>query len=319
MLKTAFPNTNAISFYTNARAATDLSAVFYDSSSIQISFTMPNNSYSSSYYYLLRASESGVNTDISGTTSPLFVKGLSGGTTYSCYILSYLDNALGATSSSYRVTTTSAGIFYTGITAIPIYTSAGTVSTFSSDTKTVSGATGSYAYANGSYVCLASSGGEGTYCYMGANGSTSSYCCYGTQGSSYGSNYSQDPYVGTYQGGGSGRYWTTTVSSVSYAGEWIQYKLPYKLKLTSYGIMNRNNSGTNRFPYTFYLAGSNNGSTWELVDSRSNQTVSDYGLYTYTVSSTSYYYYFRLIFNVQNSGVNVVNINQFNLYGTALV
>jgi hypothetical protein len=104
-----YDTTNTVTISTNVSVATDLSAVFYDTSSIKISFTLPKNSYSSSYYYVLRTINSslGYTIDTSGTTSPLFARDLSDGTTYTCYILSYLDDSLGSTSSGYSVTTSS--------------------------------------------------------------------------------------------------------------------------------------------------------------------------------------------------------------------
>jgi hypothetical protein len=50
---------------------------------------------------------------VTGTTSPLWITGLSGGTTYSCYILSYLDSVLGSTSSGLSVTTSDTTVAYT--------------------------------------------------------------------------------------------------------------------------------------------------------------------------------------------------------------
>jgi hypothetical protein len=90
-----------------AAAARDLSATYYDASSIQISFTLPKNSYSSSYYYQLNAVYSGTTTSVSGTTSPLWVTGLTGETSYTCYVASYLDGTLGTTSAGLSVTTSS--------------------------------------------------------------------------------------------------------------------------------------------------------------------------------------------------------------------
>jgi hypothetical protein len=149
-IDTAYAASNTVSITTNARVATDLSAVFYDGSSIQLSFTLPKNSYSSSYYYVLRASSSGINRDICGTTSPLWINGLTGGTTYTCYILSYLDNVLGSTSSGYSVTTSAAkGISTTGIvdsSSVGGYTIYGFKSTSTTSTITINGYAGYTAY-----------------------------------------------------------------------------------------------------------------------------------------------------------------------------
>lgn len=108
---------NTINIYTEPHAARDLSAVFFDASSIKISFTLPRNSYSNSYYYQLNAISGGVTKSVSGQVSPLWVVGLSAGTTYTCYIASYLDGVLRATSNMYSVTTINnlilVSVFYT--------------------------------------------------------------------------------------------------------------------------------------------------------------------------------------------------------------
>lgn len=52
--------------------------------------------------------------------------------------------------------------------------------------------------------------------------------------------YTQKPYnttTGEYIGGGTGKFWTTEVQGVgTVSGEWLQIKLPYKLKMTRYQI-----------------------------------------------------------------------------------
>lgn len=93
----------------------------------------------------------------------------------------------------------------------------------------------------------------------------------------------------------SGAY-TTTVSGTSYAGQWIQIQLPSAISIASYTIWPY--SGViGRSPYTWYLAGSTNGSTWSLVDSRtgiSNWTANVSNTYN-LASASAQYSYFRLI------------------------
>lgn len=104
-----YTTSTTITVYTTPHAATDLSSIFYDVSSIQISFKLPNkNSYVSSSYYQLSAVSNGVvKTSAIGTSSPLMITDLSSGTTYDCYILTYLDGVLGSTSNVYTLKTTS--------------------------------------------------------------------------------------------------------------------------------------------------------------------------------------------------------------------
>jgi hypothetical protein len=97
--------TGSTSITTPAQSARDLSAIFYDCSSLQLSFTLPKNSYSSSVYYQLDANYGGTTTSISGSTTPLQVNGLISGVNYSCYVLTYLDGDLGSTSSLFDLST----------------------------------------------------------------------------------------------------------------------------------------------------------------------------------------------------------------------
>jgi titin len=107
---------------TNAQSPTNITNSFTDSSSIQFTFTLPRNNYTSTYYYQLNATTSGVTTSVSGQTSPLFVKGLTDGTTYTCNILTYLDGTLKTTSNTYYITTTSSSNSFSGlVTAVVTY------------------------------------------------------------------------------------------------------------------------------------------------------------------------------------------------------
>lgn len=97
---------NDISIYKNVMSATDLSATFFDTSAIRISFTpSTNNNYNTSQNFTLRTYNTNTTTtlDISGTTSPLLITDLSDGTTYTCSILTTLDNIYIGTSASISV------------------------------------------------------------------------------------------------------------------------------------------------------------------------------------------------------------------------
>lgn len=84
---------------------TNLTSTFYDSSSISVSFNLARNSYSTSYYYILRTTDvSGVLfSDVSGNTSPIQNYDLSGNTTYTMRVITAIDNSL----SLYATSTTS--------------------------------------------------------------------------------------------------------------------------------------------------------------------------------------------------------------------
>jgi hypothetical protein len=103
---TAYPKSSTLTFSTAAQSARSITTAYYDSSSIQLSFTAPRNSYTSSYYYNLQATYSSYPTlSASGQTSPLWVTELSGNTTYSLYIQSYLDGSMSAVTPVYTLKT----------------------------------------------------------------------------------------------------------------------------------------------------------------------------------------------------------------------
>jgi hypothetical protein len=96
-----------VDVYTDAQPAYNITKTLLDTSSIRVSFTTPKNSYSSSFYYTLRATNSttGTYVDVSGTTSPLQLRDLSDGTLYTCYIITTLDGSTTADSSAITLTT----------------------------------------------------------------------------------------------------------------------------------------------------------------------------------------------------------------------
>ena len=96
---------NVLTYTSNVQEARDLSAVFVDSSAIKIQFTAPKNSYNSTYYYELDASSDTTITNISGYTYPLLINGLMYDTSYTCYILTYLDGLNNSRSSVLNIRT----------------------------------------------------------------------------------------------------------------------------------------------------------------------------------------------------------------------
>jgi hypothetical protein len=109
-------------------------------------------------------------------------------------------------------------------------------------------------------------------------------------------------------------------------GEWLQMQLSQPAKITNYGILPSPNALTS-LPQMFYLLGSNDGSTWYLLDSETvstaptittSKTVSYYA--TTTSQSTNYYTYFRLVINSIFSGNSngFATLGQLQLIGTYL-
>lgn len=114
---------------------------------------------------------------------------------------------------------------------------------------------------------------------------------------------------------------TTDVNNVEYKGEYLGIKLANPIILVSYDIYPRGDAYINeRSPNIFWVLGSNNGTSWYLVDSRSN--VGNYvttAPKSFTVSgNTSAYQYYRMVIGqVGNSGTDRVSVQiaEWELWG----
>ena len=110
------------------------------------------------------------------------------------------------------------------------------------------------------------------------------------------------------------------------AGEWIQAQSSSPLKLTNYRILNKQAStniyDNTRAPIIFFMLGSNDGSTWYLLDAQSlttTQTSRELGSYSTSTSyATQYYTYFRLVVNKISGNGDVVNLTNVQLFGVYL-
>jgi hypothetical protein len=117
---------------------------------------------------------------------------------------------------------------------------------------------------------------------------------------------------------------TLLSSGGTYSGEFLEIELPYPIKLkTNYFYPQQNTTyGTPRFFREALVLGSNNGHTWDTLQSISETSYS----YTYTseeylivnTNSETYYKYFRVAVNKVIGGTNGnrVNINEWRLFGT---
>ena len=159
--------------------------------------------------------------------------------------------------------------------------------------------TAPYTFLNGTYImsssCLTTqqcNGGQLPYAFSGdqsADQMQSVIGIYNTSG----------VYLGTV---------STTVSGSAVTGEWMQIQLPYKLLVTTYSIITGAAGGgstyNQMFPKNYTLAGSNNGTTWTLIDSKTGYSAtSANGINRFTApTQTVYYTYFRLIGSAVGTG-----------------
>jgi hypothetical protein len=114
---------------------------------------------------------------------------------------------------------------------------------------------------------------------------------------------------------------TTTIDSVGYLGDWIQLQLQYTIQLTRYSIFPRNGN-TNRAPYIFYIAGSNNGTTWTMIDQQTDISGYTNSGKFFTVNSNilhNGFTYYRMVVNQNNIGSNgLTSVGYWGLYGSEI-
>ena len=90
---------------------------------------------------------------------------------------------------------------------------------------------------------------------------------------------------------------STAVSGTSYSGDWIQIKLPKKIRIEHVNFGTQTTYGYDRVPISGIIAGSTNGSDWTLVKNFT-KTSSDFIMGEFTqidVNNTEYYDYYRFI------------------------
>jgi hypothetical protein len=121
---------------------------------------------------------------------------------------------------------------------------------------------------------------------------------------------------------------STTVSGTAYTGEWLQLQLPNAITLYSYTLAGRQDQQLFAFrtPTSFIIAGSNNGSTWSLVDkvvytNFNSQYDGNVNNYICAAGNTNSYTYFRMIIqkisnntNASGPGGVVLDISEWSLF-----
>lgn len=86
-------------------------------------------------------------------------------------------------------------------------------------------------------------------------------------------------------------------------GEYMQISLPYNLNLTNYFL---NSRFANYMPKTFYVLGSTNGTTWDIVSYKTNVSIVDTGRISsrgvlYNISNKQFHKHFRLVVSQTNN------------------
>ena len=114
-------------------------------------------------------------------------------------------------------------------------------------------------------------------------------------------------------------FYTTNVISVGdVSGEWIQIKFPFPFLLTRYSYDSNVNSYNRRIPREFYIVGSNDGTSWNVVQYRNDpsETANTTSPYTYDVTSNMSYTHYRMIISrVYKQTAQRTELTNFNLIG----
>ena len=112
---------------------------------------------------------------------------------------------------------------------------------------------------------------------------------------------------------------TFDVNNNKYAGEWLQIYFQQPIVLTSYLLSPRTGFEVATSPTTFWILGSQNGITWNLINTQTAITWST-SAQTFYVASVLSFRYFRLVTSVTgNAGRtdrSVVALAEWKLFGT---
>lgn len=97
------------------------------------------------------------------------------------------------------------------------------------------------------------------------------------------------------------------------ASGWIQYQAPSSYVVKSYSISSANDF-PERDPLSWTLQGSNNGSTWTTIDTRTNQDFPNrFQKRVFTFTNTAAYQYYR--FNLSNNSGTILQLAEIELFG----
>lgn len=115
--------------------------------------------------------------------------------------------------------------------------------------------------------------------------------------------------------------YTTVASGQTFFGEWLQMRMPTCVYATSYSLT-CSNGGTTQFPYSWLLVGSNDGSSWILLDNRNTQVAAIGRTFTYTIANPGPFIFYRIIvtgIQLGNAAVSAALISEMRFYGDVVI
>ncbi|MBN1412450.1 MAG: hypothetical protein JW969_16505, partial [Spirochaetales bacterium] len=99
-----------------------------------------------------------------------------------------------------------------------------------------------------------------------------------------------------------------------HASGWVQFSQTTTSVITQYTITSANDAAE-RDPYTWSLQGSNNGSTWTTIDSRSGEDFPNrFQTRSFTFANSTAYTYYRM--NMSNNSGTILQLAEWELWGT---
>jgi hypothetical protein len=98
------------------------------------------------------------------------------------------------------------------------------------------------------------------------------------------------------------------------ASAWMQFQANTSYIVKGYTITSANDA-PERDPLNWTLQGSNNGSNWTTIDTRTNQDFPNrFQTRTFTFNNSTGYQYYR--FNMSNNSGAILQLAEFELFGT---
>jgi hypothetical protein len=115
---------------------------------------------------------------------------------------------------------------------------------------------------------------------------------------------------------------TAWLGNMTAAGAWLQYQFAAATAITAYAITSAPDTPS-RDPRSWQLLGSNDGTTWTILDTQTNQSFAGRSVTnTYSLSNTTAYRYYRLAITANNGstetqtgGVGIVQLAELQLLG----
>lgn len=100
-------------------------------------------------------------------------------------------------------------------------------------------------------------------------------------------------------------------------GEWLQIQLPIPIVLTKYTLTGRDTNAYIQNPRNWTVFASNDGSSWTVIDTRSNVTAwasVAYGIVNYTITNSNPYLYYRIVVTAVQVGSGGAAIEEWKLF-----